>query len=323
MLNLIRLRHLLPGFAVHGLALLAALSLAGCGASAEAAPPDAPTASPTPWPTLAAVGSAQAVAELRPEETPAPERAGPQLVDQFRAEVLPNAASVFPLEGLAEYPVRVEVIVLTGDLDPVVMISNPAGDQLAYSNTGRLREPEVIGQFIFPADGFYELGVAAAQGTGEVGVSVYRLDPQPDGSWSITRVTFDTTRPNGILVAPDQRTLFVAQSEAGEGKLRELRAYPINDDGSLGPHQVLHNFYPHRGIDGMCWDSDGNIVATAGWDESGPGSMIYVFAQNGRVLETHPLPVDHPTNCTFGGPELSTLYVTTARGYLLRAETTR
>lgn len=177
MLNLIRLRHLLPGFAVHGLALLAALSLAGCGASAEAAPPDAPTASPTPWPTLAAVGSAQAVAELRPEETPAPERAGPQLVDQFRAEVLPNAASVFPLEGLAEYPVRVEVIVLTGDLDPVVMISNPAGDQLAYSNTGRLREPEVIGQFIFPADGFYELGVAAAQGTGEVGVSVYRLDP--------------------------------------------------------------------------------------------------------------------------------------------------
>lgn len=153
--------------------------------------------------------------------------------------------------------------------------------------------------------------------------SVYRVDPQPHGSWVVQRVVFDTTRPNGLLVAPGQQTLYVAQSEYGENRMRELRAYPINDDGSLGACRVLHNFYPHRGIDGMCLDTDGNIVATAGWNESGPGPMIYVFSPSGRVLETHPVPVDRPTNCTFGDGDLRTLYVTTASGYLLRTRTPR
>jgi len=152
--------------------------------------------------------------------------------------------------------------------------------------------------------------------------SVYRLDPQPDGSWQIRRMTFDTTRPNGLLVSRDGRTLYVAQSAYGENQKRELRAYPIEGD-RLGPYEVLHNFYPHRGIDGMCWDSEGNIVATAGWQQSGPGPMIYVFAPSGRVLETHPVPVDRPTNCTFGGPDLGTLFVTTATGYVFRARTER
>ena len=45
-----------------------------------------------------------------------------------------------------------------------------------------------------------------------------------------------------------------------------------------------------RGVDGMCLDTEGNIVACAGWREAGPGPMIYVFAPSGRVLETHPVP---------------------------------
>jgi gluconolactonase len=153
--------------------------------------------------------------------------------------------------------------------------------------------------------------------------SVFRLAPQPDGSWTIRRMTFDTTRPNGLLISADQKTLYVAQSEYGEGKKRELRAYPIQDDDCLGPCEVLHNFYPHRGIDGMCLDTDGNIIATAGWEVSGPGPMIYVFAPNGRVQETHPVPSDRPTNCTFGGPQLSTLYVTAGSGDVFRVETGR
>lgn len=153
--------------------------------------------------------------------------------------------------------------------------------------------------------------------------SVFRLDPQPDGRWSVTRATFDTTCPNGILLSLDQRTLYVAQSKYGEGQRRELRAYPIRDNGSLGPYAVLHNFYPHRGIDGMCLDTEGNIIATAGWEISGPGGMIYVFAPNGRVLETHPVPAKRPTNCTFGGADLSALYVTSIEGHLLRAQTDR
>lgn len=153
--------------------------------------------------------------------------------------------------------------------------------------------------------------------------SVFRLDPEPDGSRSIRRVTFDTTRPNGLLISPDGRTLYVAQSEYGEDRKRELRAYPIREDDTLGPYQVLHNFYPHRGIDGMCLDVEGNIIATAGWELSGPGPMIYVFAPNGRVLETHPVPSNRPTNCTFGGPDLTTLYVTTGSGHVFRARTGR
>lgn len=151
--------------------------------------------------------------------------------------------------------------------------------------------------------------------------SVYRADPRPDGGWDLRRVTFDTTRPNGLLVSPDQSTLYVAQSEYGEDRKRELRAYPILEDGSVGSYSVLHNFYPHRGIDGMCLDADRNIVATAGWKETGPGPMIYVFAPSGRVLETHPVPFDRPTNCTWGGPDLTTLYVTVGTGHLLAART--
>lgn len=153
--------------------------------------------------------------------------------------------------------------------------------------------------------------------------SVFRLDPQDDGTYSCRRVTFDTTSPNGILIAPDGKRLFVAQSKYGDNQQRDLRSYPINDDGSLGPVSILHNFYPHRGIDGMTWDSEGCIIATAGWEVSGPGGMIYVFAQNGRVLETHPVPAPRPTNCTFGGDAMSTLYVTSTDGHLLKAETDR
>jgi gluconolactonase len=151
--------------------------------------------------------------------------------------------------------------------------------------------------------------------------SVYRADPQADGGWQLHRVTYDTTKPNGLLISPDQKWLYVAQSHYGEGNKRELRAYPLNDDGTVGPHQVMHNFYPHRGIDGMCLDIEGNIIATAGWQQSGPGPMIYVFAPNGRVLETHPVPVDRPTNCTFGDADLKTLYVTaSARLFRVRTE---
>ena len=159
--------------------------------------------------------------------------------------------------------------------------------------------------------------------------SVLRADPQPDGSYSVARVTFDTTMPNGVLVSADQRTLYVAESNSEAMDLdRELRAYPINDDGSLGPYEVLHTFgrdkdAVQRGIDGMCLDVDGNIVATAGWPVAGPGPMIYVFSPSGRVIETHPVPASRPTNCCFGGPDRTTLYVTSTDGHFFRVETDR
>ena len=159
--------------------------------------------------------------------------------------------------------------------------------------------------------------------------SVLRADPQSDGSYTVSRVTFDTTMPNGVLVSPDQRTLYVAESNSDRLDLnRELRAYPIKDDGSLGGHRTLHTFgrdadAVHRGIDGMCLDAEGNILATAGWELGGPGPMIYVFSPTGRVLETHPIACNRPTNCCFGGPGLTTLYVTSTDGHFYRAETDR
>jgi len=159
-------------------------------------------------------------------------------------------------------------------------------------------------------------------------MSVLRLDPKGQDQWELHRATFDVSRPNGILVSRDQRTLYVAQSGYDPTQNRELRAYPINDDGTLGSYITLHTFGidhrgVHRGVDGMTLDIDGNIVVCAGWEQSGPGPTIYVFSPTGRILETHPLRVDRPTNCCFGDPDMRTLYVTTGGGHLFRARTDR
>jgi gluconolactonase len=93
------------------------------------------------------------------------------------------------------------------------------------------------------------------------------LDPQPGGNWTLKRLTTDTTSPNGLLLSQDERTLYVAQSDY-DG-VRELRAYPLQNDDTLGAYTVLHTFGQdargvQRGVDGMCLDTEGNIIACAG-----------------------------------------------------------
>ncbi len=149
--------------------------------------------------------------------------------------------------------------------------------------------------------------------------SILCAEPQADGSYTCTRKTFDTTSPNGLLFSKDYKTLYVAQSDFRGNERRQLRAYPVNADSTLGQHTVLHDFGPHRGIDGMTLTRDGLIVATCGWEVSGPGGMIAVFEPNGRIVETHPTPCKRPTNCTFVGPDL---YVTSIEGHLLRVRDT-
>ena len=149
--------------------------------------------------------------------------------------------------------------------------------------------------------------------------SVLRLEQLPDRTWILKRMTSDTGRPNGILVSADQKTLYLADSDDDKA---ELRAYPIDAEGELRNYTVLHTWGEdhrgrHRGVDGMCLDADGNIVACAGSSRTGPGPMVYVFTPTGRILETHPTPVD-PVNCTFGDADLTTLYMTSVGGGLYR-----
>ena len=152
--------------------------------------------------------------------------------------------------------------------------------------------------------------------------SVYMAEHTFGGNWNTHRVTFDTHKPNGVLFSIDQKTLFVADAPFEPLEPRQLLAYPVNSDGTLSDHQVLHDFGRGRGIDGMTLTSSGIIIATAGSSSIGPGPMIYEFEPSGRVIQTHKTPVDSPTNCTYGGTSLNTLFVTFAGGEVYKVDET-
>lgn len=137
--------------------------------------------------------------------------------------------------------------------------------------------------------------------------AVYRIDDRG----GLARVVDTVTRPNGILVTPDGRTLYVADN-ASPGGVVTLLAFTLDARGNAGDGRVVYDFGSGRGIDGMTLDRDGRIWATAGTkDKAG----IYVFTPDARraaaaLTAFLPMPED-PTNCTFGGPRRDVLYVTT------------
>lgn len=133
--------------------------------------------------------------------------------------------------------------------------------------------------------------------------SVYRIDL--DGT--VTRIIADVTKPNGIILSPDMKTLYLAESHPKGDRL--LLAYPLNEDGSVGPKKVLHDFGADRGIDGMSIDVDGNLYATAGQGKTGG---VYIFTPAGKKAGFIPTP-ETPTNCVFGGADRKMLYVTAGR----------
>ena len=155
--------------------------------------------------------------------------------------------------------------------------------------------------------------------------SVLRM--REDRGWTLQRMTYDTRGPRAIALSPEETTLYVADGDT-RATLRELRAYTINPDGTLATaYRVLHTFGAdhrgaHRGIEGLCVDEQGNIIACAGWQQSGPGPLIYVFSPTGAIIETHPSPADRPMRMAFGGADLGSLYLTAADGHLYRANGT-
>jgi gluconolactonase len=117
----------------------------------------------------------------------------------------------------------------------------------------------------------------------------------------------DVSKPNGILVAPDGKSVYVSDHDP-QGS-RHLLAFNVKADGTLDGKRVLFDFGTGRGIDGMTLDTAGNIFATAG---TGDKAGIYVFDPMGKALAFVPTPGD-PTNCVFGGgDDRATLYVTCA-----------
>jgi gluconolactonase len=139
---------------------------------------------------------------------------------------------------------------------------------------------------------------------------VFRIDP--DGTVHLLETT--ATKPNGLAISPDGRTLYVADS--GPARLA-LLALDLAADGSVSGPRVLHDFGKGRGIDGMTVTADGRIVAAAG---AGRLAGVSVFSPDGKPLAFIPVP-ESPTNVEFGGPERKTLYITAGKS-LYRVETT-
>ncbi|MCD5994563.1 SMP-30/gluconolactonase/LRE family protein [Pseudomonas sp. CDFA 602] len=83
--------------------------------------------------------------------------------------------------------------------------------------------------------------------------------------------------------------------------------YPIQADGLLGARQVWAQEHDRGSPDGSAMDADGYV-----WNARWGGSCLIRFAPDGSVDRIIHLPVSHPTSCVFGGPELKTLYVTSA-----------
>lgn len=129
---------------------------------------------------------------------------------------------------------------------------------------------------------------------------VYRVSK--DGT--VTLLTKEMTFPNGIAFSPDEKTLYVANSDPEKAV---WMAFPVNDDGTLGKGRVFFDATPwakagKKGLpDGMKVDTAGNVFATA------PGGVA-VFGPDGAHLGTFNTGVN-TGNCTWGG-DGSALYIT-------------
>jgi len=147
---------------------------------------------------------------------------------------------------------------------------------------------------------------------------VYRIDT--DGSIERILTEPEVLRPNGIVISPDDSTLYIIETEQSEGGPRLIRAYDLSTEGRVSNSRVFHDFYPGRSGDGMTVDSEGNLYVAAGLNNLRGTSEtlatvagIHVFSPLGELLQHIPIPEDTITNAAFGGPDLRTLYITAGK----------
>jgi gluconolactonase len=150
------------------------------------------------------------------------------------------------------------------------------------------------------------------------GAAVYRIDAP--GKLVRILAAPEIQRPNGIQVSPDDRKLYLIESNQAQGGARLIRSYDLQPDGTVSNMRVLYDFSPGRGADGMSIDTQGNLYASAGMNQLRGTSEtldnkagVYVISPEGKLLKFIPIPEDFITNNAFGGPDMKTLYVTAGK----------
>ena len=157
--------------------------------------------------------------------------------------------------------------------------------------------------------------------SGEPVEGVYRID----GPGRVRQIiAHEVDRPNGICISPDEKYLYVADNvndgPRGQGGNRKLWRFGLQNDGSVDreSRKLMFDWGTDRGPDGMAIDRDGRIYVAAGFNfpnlpretATKYRAGIYVLADSGELLQFIPVPVDMITNCTFGGKDMKTLFIT-------------
>jgi sugar lactone lactonase YvrE len=223
------------------------------------------------------------------------------------------AGTVFAQAADRPEPVRIDVGAQVGCLgltdDPRVLVAGlRTGWQLLDLPTGGLTflaHPEAdrpACRFndgsVDPAGGFWTGSLEDGE-TRPVG-RLYRL--AGDGRYTVADEGFFCS--NGIDWSPDGRWMYFVDSRADV-----IYRYAFDvDSAELGDRKVFVDTSSLSGIpDGLRVDAAGNIWC-AFWD----GAHVTRFGPDGSVAEQVPVPVPRPTSVAFGGPDLRTMYVTSA-----------
>ena len=138
---------------------------------------------------------------------------------------------------------------------------------------------------------------------------LYRLDA--DGS--VHLMFRDVRTSNGLAWSLDRRTLYYIDTP-----LMRVDAFAYDDaTGAIAGRRTVITIPPGIGRpDGLTLDSDG-MLWVALWEG---GRVTRWNPRTGELLQTVRLPVTRVTSCAFGGPDLDTLYITSAREGLTHAQ---
>lgn len=158
---------------------------------------------------------------------------------------------------------------------------------------------------------------------------VYRID----APGKVTRIIgHEVERPNGILVSPGDRHLYVADNNNNtEGGARKIWRFDLKKDGTVdgASRKLIFDWHTARGPDGFKMDREGRLYVAAGLNRASRFETtdeykggVFIISPEGKLLEFIPIPKDESTNCAFGGPDLKTLYVTAGGAlYSIRTKT--